>query len=181
MRHSFDSSPNSSHSFVGDYGRAWAPQCFRTEALSRRTIQRKVYQSEYAEFERRWASHFRQNSKKQRSISARRWSSGFLSSRQFRDDFAMLRITLHQLFIVGQFEILEVETGGYGAAHHAECVTVFTSHFGGEPASGFYNGLQYLGGFGISTQVNAGVAAFGVDYMDDERCPQVEVPEFIGL
>lgn len=74
-------------------------------------------------------------------------------SAQSLEEVGVLGKLALQFAFVAQFEVLEAEGGGYGAAHQAE--TGFRRYVGGKPLSGLYYHLHLV----IGEQVMHGQTA----------------------
>ena len=76
-----------------------------------------------------------------------------------------------QFAFVAQFEVLEAEGGGYGAAHQAE--TGFRWYVGGKPLARLNNHLHLI----VGEEVVYGQTAVGVDDIEVEALACMVVPD----
>lgn len=88
------------------------------------------------------------------------------------EEFGVLGKLALQFAFVAQFEVLEAEGGGYGAAHQAE--TGFRWDVSREPLFGLYHYLHLV----VGIEVVHGQAAVRINYINVESLASVVVPNF---
>ena len=94
----------------------------------------------------------------------------------------------YQLFVFGvllgqgcaicQLKVCEVEAWCYGAAY--QCVFTAWCGYGGEPASGSYDGLKAFSFFGVCAEEMGDEPSIVVDLIDQQGVSEVKMPYFIG-